>query len=271
MAEYGNRSYWDKMYLLNINGTVQLNIYKCTVFIVYGNNHSWDWEDTLVTNPDFTSSHFKTMKLTTAYNLTLLGGTGEHTATIYTPGMTAEYLGRLERLNYLLNTSYLFTSFPAVVRSMIKDIGKSGTDYYKYGTDPIGLMCSETISYYYEEANITYGSDDFVGITGVWQMVNIFKNNNRLYAYHLGLQRFQKVDSNMNWLTPYNNYVYTPQPGDYLGRIESGNEHSMMILKWDESMDEVFVLEGCHPIAIRRDNVYVRELNGQDFVVGKVY
>ncbi|MBN2738704.1 MAG: hypothetical protein JXR70_17110 [Spirochaetales bacterium] len=270
MTYFGNRSFWDNMYLLNKGGAEKLSIDKLNVIAVYNNVGVWNSEDT-DTDPRLASWNFKQMQLANVSNLTLSGG-GTYSATIYTLNSTNEYSGRLQYINSLMNTSYSFSSFTPVAKSMIRDIGKSGSDPdYKYGQDTIGYMCSETISFYYKDANITYGNDTFNNIVAVSQMADIFRRANRFYGFHLGLRRFQKMDASNNWILPYDSNTYTPRNGDYLARLTCGNEHSMMVVKWDEASDEIWVLEGCHPVGIRRINLYTQELNEQDYAVGRVY
>ncbi|MBN1412806.1 MAG: hypothetical protein JW969_18310 [Spirochaetales bacterium] len=268
MTTYGNRSYWDKMYLVNKTGSVPLNINYIRVFIVYNNMKIFNYED-IDSDPIHTSFDYKAMEMAYAIDR-YLGGPGS-IVTIYKPGTIEEYLGPLEYANRLMGTNYHIGDFPKALRMFICDIGKNGTDPGKYGTLADGYMCSETVSWYYNEDLGNLGPYSFDGITGVNQLVNIFKNTGRFYCYHSGLHSFQKVDINGRWLTPYSSYKYIPKAGDYLARLTFENEHSMMILKWDDQEHIAWVMEGCQPVDIRRVPVQFWEDRDQDYAVGRVY
>ena len=157
---------------------------------------------------------------------------------------------------------------PAVVRMVLDDLGKSGSD--GAGQDPFGAnpkygaridnLCSEFVSWYYYEAGVSVNGVSVRDIFATQQLHDLFEAGGNLYRYNSGtnLQAF---------VHPETSAKYTPKPGDYLERRgPDGAEHSMIIYRWlpgdpaaaktNDRYNRAVVLNGPWPVTLRLVHIH---------------
>lgn len=242
LAETGNRSYWDTMYLENRGGRTRLNIQHLLIQMHY--------EDL----PRGTDTTIPVVN--SAINQTLDSGNSQ---------IALEPFARLSRYNYArLN----FTEHE-VVLAAARDLGKSGSDGRdQYGGNPkyraaVRELCSEFVSWYYHEAGLVVGNSNFREITTTQKMHDIFKSANQLYRYNSAHQAFMHRETEE---------VYMPRPGDLLERRANNKaEHSMIMLEWDDSAKEAWVINGPWPVSKRHVRIQHEEMNrDRDYWLGRI-
>ncbi|MCI5144174.1 MAG: hypothetical protein D3923_01300 [Candidatus Electrothrix sp. AR3] len=255
ICEENNRSYWDKMYFVNLGGSTALDIDWMEIWIAYG-NHSSPWEPNMMIGA-----------VTNKYS-------NEGNDSFYVSG----YTGRRHFVqDYFGLSDSKFLNFPKSLRYFLYDLGKSGSSGIKFNPDnpKYGLtgsnLCSETVSWYYYEYDEHISSFNFKDIQSHAVMHDIFKETDRLYCYHLGRKQWIKKDQNYNWV--YSD-VTRPLPGDYLDRRDSDpdssvdNGHAMMMLAWDQTNLTADVIDGPSPVALRKVDVDTEEENDRDYCLG---
>lgn len=172
---------------------------------------------------------------------------------------------------------------PPVIRMVAGDLGKSGSDGVgqdPYGQNPkyrgkIDELCSEFVSWYYYEANVTVHGTSLRDITTTQQLHDLFKAEGSLYRYNSGVREHDFVHAETG-------ERYLPRPGDFLERRgPTGAEHAMMMLRWipgDEDASDVHhrhnravVLNGPWPVTVRLVRVHEDELGGTtDYWLGRL-
>jgi hypothetical protein len=174
-------------------------------------------------------------------------------------------------------------SDPAVLRMVAEDLGKSGSDgagQDQYGDNPkyggrIDKLCSEFVSWYYYQANISVNGRSLRDITEAQQLHDLFKAEGTLYRYSSGtrLQDFVHAETEER---------YIPQPGDYLERRGPGGaEHAMIMYRWlrrepsapnsHDRYNRAIVLNGPWPVTLRLVRIHEDEItDNKDFWLGKI-
>jgi hypothetical protein len=248
LADNGNRSYWDSMYLENRGGSTALPL--AHVFIEMNYN-----------NPSGSSprgiDHGKIPIVDWPYYRTLKSGNHR---------LSLNYIARASRKDW----AGVLNSAQKMVRWAAEDIGKSGSDGRdSYGNNPkyggeVRLLCSEFVSWYYHEAGVRISGNNFRDITGTQTLHDMFSSSKRLYFYKNSDNTWRRVDDSTK--------RYTPKAGDYLERRgPAGAEHSMIVLRWDSGNKEAIVFNGPWPVTLRRVRIHHDEQdNDKTFFIGRV-
>ena len=260
------RTYWDEMSLVNAGQSGSLRIGTADVYIHYDNCSSARVTDVLIahiTNATLGSGH-----ATLPFN---------------------QLRGRRLHVQGFLGWSRSeFDATPEPLRQFIYDLGKSGTDSNDYsgGDNPqYGLgdenLCSETVSwYYYEYGTPIYRSgtqrEDFRDITFHRDMTEAFRDAGRQYCYDPGSGTFVLHGTDDRPVGGRRPITYTPQPGDYLDRLDSGpaggdDGHAMMIVEWNPATGIAVVLDGPWAITLRHVFIDANESSGsREYCVGRI-
>jgi hypothetical protein len=246
LADTGNRSHWDRMFLHNYNACA-FAIDRVRIHVRYGNLPSGCSTDIPIVNRVVDQA------------LPALW--------FCFPGALALNVAAVESRRAWAGVT---DADAWVVQLAAEDFGKSGSD----GADAFGanpkydgrdeLLCSEFVSWYLHQAVLPWAAANaFRDIVGTEQLDDLFDAEGRLYYYHLGQQR---------WLNMDNGAVYTPRSGDFLERRgEDGAEHSMIVLRWDAVAKVATVINGPWPVTLRTVAVDELERNGgKDFRVGRI-
>ena len=271
----GNRSYWDNICLENRGGTTTLPIKHLKIVMVYNNpaGLSPSSSDHIINDLDLAFiNHAEIPIVDWEINMTLLSGMDKIDLNEF-------------RKRSLHKWAELEPSDPDFVRAAIEDLGKSGSDGSdqfpsnpKYG-GAISLLCSEFVSWYFHQNNITLDGQSLANIVGTQQLHDLFKSEGKLYRYNSGnnLQDFVKHGTND---------IYIPQPGDYLERRgPNGAEHSMIIYRWlpkdptsnntNDQLNQALVINGPWPVTFRLVRIHKDEKatgngNPKDYWLGRL-
>jgi len=248
-VDTGNRNYWDSMYIENRGGRTELPIHHLVIKMNYDNPSG-----STPVGIDHSSIPIVDME----FNRTLRAGRHQ---------LSLNRVSQLSRYKWAGISSYA----PRVVKTVAEDLGKSGSDgkgQDKYGYNPkyggaVSYLCSEFVSWYYYYCGIRIGGNNFRDIVGAQQMHNIFQDVKRLYYYK---------NSDNTWRNVDNGNVYIPKAGDYLERRgPAGAEHSMIMLRWDQTSKEAVVFNGPWPVTLRRVRIDHDEKNNDKvFYVGRI-
>ncbi len=256
-VDTGNRDYWDSMYLENRGGRTELSIAHLLIEMNYDNPAG-----SSPTGLD----HGCIPIVDAGFNQTLRAG--RHC-------LSLNSCARTSRIRW----AGLSGRLPAVVRRVVYDLGKSGSDGQdqdKYGKNPkyggaIDYLCSEFASWYYFESGVRVAGQDFRDIIASQKMHDAFSDAKRLYYYRnadntwRAVDRVGKKDAGK---------AYTPKAGDYLERRGPASaEHSMIVLRWngDPAKKEAIVFNGPWPVTLRRVRIDHDERNNdKTFYVGRV-
>ncbi len=259
LAQMGNRSYWDRMFLENRGGATTLPIKRITLTMVYADA------------PGRSPEHLDNTKIAVVdweVRMHLLAGHDE---------ICLDEFARRSRHNW----ANLEASDPQVIRMVTQDLGKSGSDGVgdPYGSNPkyggaISMLCSEFVSWYYHQAGIKVNGKSLQNITGTQELHDLFAAEGNLYRYDsaAGVQAFVHAQTNAH---------YTPHPGDFLERREANEaKHSMMLFRWlpgnpnatgHHRYNRAIVLNGPWPVTLRLVLVQEDEMGGNlDFWLGKL-
>jgi hypothetical protein len=261
LADMGNRSYWDSMFLENRGGRTTLPIERLKIIMRYRNP------------PGHSPTHLNHAEVPIVdwpLGVQLLSGSDEICLNEY---------ARRSRYAW----SGIEDSDPRIIRMAAEDLGKSGSDGQgqdPYGSNPkyggrIDALCSEFVSWYYHEENIKVNGKSLRDITGAQQLHDLFKAEGTLYRYNSGshLQSFVHAETNA---------AYIPRPGDYLERRGAGGaEHSMIMYRWlpgdpraanaHDRFNRAIVFNGPWPVTLRLVRIHEDEINdGKDFWLGKI-
>jgi hypothetical protein len=261
LVDQGNRNYWDNMFLENRGGSTTLNIERLQVIMRY-------------TDPPGSSpvhlDHAEIPIVDWPIGMQLLSGHDE-----------------INLGEFALRSRYAWAGVedtdPPVVRMVLDDLGKSGSDgpgQDAYGANPkfgagVDNLCSEFVSWYYYEADVEVNGRSVRDIVGTQQLHDMFAAEGTLYRYNSGtnLRAFVHADTNE---------PYTPRSGDYLERRgPDGAEHSMIILRWlpgdptaaatNDRYNRAIVLNGPWPVTLRLVHIHQDELNAdKDFWLGRI-
>jgi hypothetical protein len=261
LVDTGNRRYWDGMVLENRGGSTTLHIQRLQIIMRYTNppGHS----------PDHLN-HAEIPIVDWPIGMPLLSGDDEITLDQFAQRSRYAWAG-------------LEDTDPSVVRIVLDDLGKSGSDgkgQDAYGDNPkygggVDNLCSEFVSWYYHEADIRVNGTSVRDIVGTQQLHDLFEAEGTLYRYNSGtnLQAFLHAKTNER---------YTPQPGDYLQRRgPDGAEHSMIMYRWlpgdphtaktHDRYNRAIVLNGPWPVTLRLVRIHEDEIDGgKDFWLGRI-
>jgi hypothetical protein len=261
LVDLGNRSYWDRMFLENRGGRTTLSIERMQIVICYDNPPG--------RSPDHLN-HAEIPIVDWPIGMQLLSGYDE---------ISLDEFARRSRYAW----AGLEESDPSVVRMVVEDLGKSGSDGQgqdQYGRNPkydarIDYLCSEFVSWYYYEANIKVNGKRLRDITGAQQLHDLFKAEGTLYRYNSGtrLQDFVHAETDVR---------YIPQAGDYLERRgPEGAEHSMIMYRWlpgesgaanrHDRYNRAIVFNGPWPVTLRLVRIHEEEVNdNKDYWLGRI-
>jgi hypothetical protein len=261
LADTGNRCYWDGMLLENRGGSTLLHIQRLQIVMRY--------TDPPGRSPDHLN-HAEIPIVDWPIGMQLLSGNDEIKLDQFAQRSRYAWAG-------------LDDSDPLVVRLVLDDLGKSGSDgpgQDPYGDNPkyggaVDNLCSEFVSWYYHEAGVKVNGKSVRDIVGTQQLHDLFEAEGTLYRYNSGtnLQAFVHAESNQR---------YTPRPGDYLERRgPDGAEHSMIMFRWlpgnpkatnsHDRYNRAIVLNGPWPVTLRLVRIHEDELNeGKDFWLGRI-
>jgi hypothetical protein len=267
LVDTGNRSYWDHMFLENRGGRTTLPIKRLQIIMRYQNPPG--------ISPDHLN-HAEIPIVDWPIGMQLLSGYDE---------ICLDEFARRSRYAW----AEVKESDPAVIRMVANDLGKSGSDGQgqdQYGYNPkyrarIDNLCSEFVSWYYHEQNITVNGESLRDIVNAQQLHDLFKAEATLYRYNSGtrLQDFVHAETNER---------YIPQPGDYLERRGPGGaEHSMIIYRWlpgdsnatndHDRYNRAIVFNGPWPVTLRLVRIHEDEKRvdpehgyPKDFWLGKI-
>ena len=262
LADEGNRSYWDRMYLESRGGSTALPIERLKIVMCY-TNPSGDSPDGI--------DHSKIPVVDWPVRTTLQAG--DHMIGLSTYALYSRFAW-----------AGVSDSDPQVVRMAAEDLGKSGSDGKgedHYGNNPkygAGLenLCSEFVSWYYYQAGIKVNGKSLKKIDWTQELHDLFKAEGTLYRYNSGanLQAFVHATSGVR---------YTPRPGDFLERRKDDkSEHSMLILRWlpgdptaphtdPHHYNRAIVFNGPWPVTLRLVHVHQDEANdNKDFWLGRI-
>lgn len=262
-ADTGNRNYWDSMYLENRGGRTALPIKHLLIEMVY-DKPPWlspigiDHERIPIVDADI--------------NKTLRSGRHYFSLNNY---------ARISRYKW----AGVKKAAPWLVRRVARDLGKSGSDgegQDRYGKNPkydarVSHLCSEFASWYYYECKtkVAGHSLEYWGekaghllrdVYSTQQMHDAFRKAKRLYYY----KNSDRTWCNVEDLAKCNRY--TLKAGDYLERRgPAGAEHSMIMLRWDNTKKEAIVFNGPWPVTLRMVRVEHDEKNkDSNYFVGRV-
>jgi len=261
LAEPGNRSYWDRMYLESRGGSTALPIERLKIVMRY-TNPSGDSPDGI--------NHGEIPVVDWSVRKTLPAG--DHMIGLSTYALYSRFAW-----------AGVSDSDLQVVRMAAEDLGKSGSDgkgQDHYGNNPkygAGLenLCSEFVSWYYYQAGIKVNGKSVRDIVGAQQLHDLFKAEGTLYRYNSGtnLQAFVHATSGVR---------YTPRPGDFLERRKDNKaEHSMLILRWlrgepgaanvRHRYNRAVVINGPWPVTLRLVRIHEEEVDlGRDYWLGRI-
>jgi hypothetical protein len=243
LADTDNRSYWDTMLLQNRGGSTEIRIGHLLIVMHYEDTAPGCQRDIPIVDTDI--------------NRTLAAGTSSTGLDPY---------ARVSRYTW---AGLDFSEHPVALQAA-RDLGKSGSDGQdqyganpKYGAD-VSLLCSEFVSWYYHESGLVVGDRNFRDIVGTGELHSIFESAGQLYRYHSGSKRA--------FIHSVTEDVYQPRAGDFLERRAGGKaEHSMIMLRWDDTNKEATVINGPWPVTLRRVRVQYDERNrGKDFWLGRI-
>lgn len=261
LVDTGNRSYWDHIYVENRGGSTTLPIDRLQIIMRYTDPPGLSPDDL---------NHAEIPIVDWSIGMSLLAGYDE---------ICLDEFARHSRYAW----AGIEESDPSVVRMVADDLGKSGSDGQgqdQYGTNPkyggeIDLLCSEFVSWYYYEQNITVNGKSLRDIVGTQQLHDMFNAEGNLYRYNSGtrLQDFVHAQTGER---------YIPKPDDYLERRgPDGAEHSMIIYRWlpgdpnasnsHDRYNRAIVLNGPWPVTLRLVRIHEDEINdNKDFWLGKI-
>jgi hypothetical protein len=261
LADQGNRTYWDHMFLENRGGRTTLRIQRLQIIMRYDNPPGLSPENV---------NHAEIPIVDRTLRKTLYAGNSEIRLDPYARSSRRTWCG-------------LLATDPYVIRAVADDVGKSGSDgpgQDRYGRNPkygAGLdnLCSEFVSWYYHQASITVNGKSLRDIIGTQELHDLFKAEGTLYRYNSGvnLRSFVHRDTGAR---------YTPKPGDFLERRGEGKaQHSMILFRWlpeDRSATNThhqyhraIVFNGPWPVTLRQVRIHEDEINdGVDFWLGRI-
>jgi hypothetical protein len=257
LAEPGNRSYWDRMYLESRGGSTALPIERLKIVMRY-TNPAGDSPDGI--------KHGEIPVVDWSVRKTLPAG--DHMIGLSTYALYSRFAW-----------AGVSDSDLQVVRMAAEDLGKSGSDgkgQDHYGNNPkygAGLenLCSEFVSWYYYQAGIKVNGKSVRDIVGTQKLHDLFKAEGKLYRYNSGtnLQAFVHATSGVR---------YTPKPGDFLERRKDNKaEHSMLILRWlrgepgTANYNRAVVINGPWPVTLRLVRIHEEEVDlGRDYWLGRI-
>jgi hypothetical protein len=261
LADTGNRSYWDHMYLENRGGSTTLPIDRLQVVMRY-------------TNPPGLSpehlDHAEVPVVNWSIGMRLLAGTDE---------IRLDEFARRSRYAW----AGVEESDPPVVRMVADDLGKSGSDGQgqdQYGSNPkyggeLNYLCSEFVSWYYYENHITVNGKSLRDIVGTQDLHDLFRAEDNLYRYDSGTRLNGFVHSRTG-------EPYIPRSGDFLERRGPGGaEHAMIMYRWlsgdpnaqnpHDRYNRAIVFNGPWPVTLRLVRIHEDEINdNKDFWLGKI-
>jgi len=261
LADTGNRSYWDRIFLENRGGSTTLPIDRLQIIMRYQNP------------PGISPSHLNHAEVPIVdwrIGMSLLSGYDE---------ICLDEFARRSRYAW----SGIEETDPAVIRMVAEDLGKSGSDGQgqdQYGSNPkyrgeISDLCSEFVSWYYYEADIKVNGRSLRDIVATQQLHDLFKAEGTLYRYNSGVHLHDFVHKTTN-------ERYIPKPGDYLERRGPGGaEHSMIMYRWlpgdpsatnaHDRYNRAIVFNGPWPVTLRLVRIHEDEINDdKDFWLGKI-
>lgn len=261
LADEGNRTYWDRMFLENRGDPTRLSIDRLQIVMCYDNPPGLSPEN--VNHAEIPIVDRRLRKVSPA-------GHNELRLDAYARASRRAWCGVL-------------ADDPLVVHQVAMDVGKSGSDgagHDAYGRNPkygAGLdnLCSEFVSWYYYEVGITVNGRTLRDIIGTQELHNLFRAEGTLYRYNSGvhLQSFVHRDTGAR---------YRPRPGDFLERRAGDKaEHSMILFRWlpanpsatdpHHRYNRAIVFNGPWPVTLRQVRVHEDELPGTiDFWLGRI-
>jgi hypothetical protein len=260
-VETGNRSYWDHLYFENRGGRTTLYIKHLKIIVRYNNPPGL--------SPDGLN-HAEIPIVDWAIGMQLLAGHDE---------ICLDEFSRRSRYAW----ARIQESDPLLIRMIAEDLGKSGSDgdgQDPYGKNPkyggqIDKLCSEFVSWYYHENNITVNGKCLRDISGTQQLHDLFEAEGKLYRYNSESQPYA-------FLHKQTRECYAPKPGDFLERRgPDGAEHSMIIYRWLpgnptascelERLNRVIVFNGPWPVTLRLVRIHRDEThNNKNFWLGRI-
>ncbi|MBN2736705.1 MAG: hypothetical protein JXR70_06965 [Spirochaetales bacterium] len=252
MVQPNNRSYWDKLYFYN-NTNYTINLISLKAKILYDDLYKGDFEVPImrITNRTITAFQY-----------------------VLDTGAVARRMHINEKFGW---TDSYFLSLPYSLRTMVYDLGKSGssdasdsTQYNpKYGLQIAGnYYCGETIIWYFCNAGIKIpykGSMYDFQFDTTGEIGDYFQDAGLRYDYDPAANKWYYMRPNgtidrTKWTTP--------KPGDYLGWY---HHHGMMLLNYDAANKTATVMDGPYPVNYWSFNVADQERNnGTTVFIGRI-
>ena len=247
------RSYWDQIYLANINANTTIAIKSITLMVHY-----------------IPSSNDTIRDIPLLDNVIINQNLAKNQELFLTP-----YIEKC-----VTNWAGILPTDHIVAQLAANDIGKSGTaseGFDQFGDNPkyrgwLSYECSEFVSWYLHAAYSMnkgyngFSTNAFKHITYTQQIHDLFKTKNKSFEYNLAKKSFVNESDKA--------IKYIPKAGDVLIRRGNGKaEHSMILVKWNSKTLIATVIDGPYVVTLREVNVHSLETNTEnpkDFVLCSV-